>query len=82
MPNHLHILAIISADENGRTQFAPTVYRMVKQFKGSATKKIGRSIWQKSFIEHVIRDKQDYEIKLNYIYENPIRWHYDELYSN
>ena len=80
MPNHLHIMVVISADEYGRTQFAPTVERMVKQFKGAVTKKIGAPIWQKSYMEHVIRNKKDYEIRSNYIYENPLRWYYDELY--
>ena len=81
MPNHLHIMVIVSADENGRPQVAPTLDRMVKQFKGAISKKIGGTIWQKSFAEHVIRDKKDYETKTNYIYENPLRWHYDELYT-
>ena len=81
MPNHLHIMVFISADEYGRPQVAPTVDRMVKQFKGTVTKKIGRSIWQKSFVEHMIRNKQDFEIRSKYIYENPVRWYYDELYA-
>ena len=67
MPNHLHIMVVISADEYGRPQVAPTVERMVKQFKGAATKKIGALIWQKSYIEHVIRNKKDYQIRSNYI---------------
>ena len=81
MPNHLHIMVFISADEYGRPQVAPTVDRMIKQFKGAVTKKIGYPIWQKSFIEHVIRNKQDFETRSKYIYENPIRWYYDELYA-
>ena len=81
MPNHLHIMVVISADEYGRTQFAPTLDRMVKQFKGAVTKKVGYPIWQKSFIEHVIRNRRDYEKRSNYIYENPIRWHLDKLYT-
>ena len=81
MPNHLHIRVVISPDKHGRPQVAPTVERMVKQFKGAVTKKVGRPIWQKSFIEHVIRNKEDYKIRSNYIYENPIRWYYDELYT-
>ena len=74
-------MVVISADEYGRPQVAPTVERMVKQFKGAITKKVGKPIWQKSFIEHVIRNIKDYETRLNYIYENPIRWYYDELYT-
>lgn len=81
MPNHLHIMVIISADEHGRTQFAPTLDRMVKQFKGAVTKKIKIPIWQKSFMEHIIRNNQDYKTKINYIYENPLRLCDDELYT-
>ena len=81
MPNHLHIMIFISADENGRPQVAPTLDRMVKQFKGAITKKVGYSIWQKSFHDHIIRNREDYEEHSRYIYENPIRWHYDELYT-
>ena len=78
MPNHLHIMLVITGNENGRTQFAPTVSRMVKQFKGAVTKRIGKPIWQKSFVEHIIRDKYDYDIRSKYIEENPIRWQCDE----
>ena len=74
-------MVVISADESGRPQVAPTVERMVKQFKGAITKRVGKPIWQKSFIEHVIRNKKDYETRSNYIYENPLRWHFDELYE-
>ena len=81
MPNHLHLIVAITADENGRTQFAPTVGRMVKQFKGAVTKAVGRPIWQKSFMEHIIRSKNDYTEISNYIYQNPLNWHFDELYS-
>ena len=80
MPNHIHLLLRVCADEYGRPLVAPTVERMVKQFKGAATKKIGASIWQKSYIERVIRNKKDYETRSNYIFENPLRWYYDELY--
>ena len=82
MPNHLHIMVVIFADDNGRTQFAPTLNRMVKQFKGAVTKEIEKSVWQKSFAEHIVRNKTDYEIKCEYIYENPTRWYYDELYTD
>ena len=34
MPDHIHFIISINADENGRTQFAPTISRVMKQFKG------------------------------------------------
>ena len=73
MPDHLHVLISILEDKNGRTKFAPTVSRMVKQFKGAVTKAVGFSVWQKSFMDHIIRDEDDYNTRLKYISENPLR---------
>lgn len=39
MPNHIHLLLMINPDESGRTVFAPTVSRVVKQLKGAVSKK-------------------------------------------
>ena len=38
-------------------------------------------MWQSRSYDHIIRDHQDYEEHLRYIHENPMRWYYDELYS-
>lgn len=74
MPNHIHMIISINADENGRTQFAPTISRVIKQFKGSITKQIGRPIWQKSFFDHGIRNQQDYNEVWTYIENNPLKY--------
>ena len=50
--------------------------------KGYVTKRIGVSIWQKLFFDHIIRNKQDYKEHIKYIYENPMRWQHDELYTD
>ena len=81
MPNHIHLLLIICADENGRPMVAPTVSRVIQQLKGYVTKRIGYSIWQKLYYDHVIRGREDYNEINKYIHENPARWFYDELYS-
>jgi REP element-mobilizing transposase RayT len=54
---------------------------VVKQLKGIVSKQAEISIWQKSFHDHIIRNREDYEEHLRYIYENPMRWYYDELYT-
>ena len=74
MPDHIHMILIIDSDENGRTQFAPTVSRVMKQFKGSITKQVGRPIWQKSFYDHGIRNQQDYKEIGEYIENNPLKY--------
>ena len=74
MPDHIHFILSIHTDEHGRTQFAPTISRVIKQFKGSITKQIGRPIWQKSFYDHGIRNRQDYEQIWQYIENNPLKY--------
>lgn len=44
MPDHIHLLLIIRADEYGRPMVAPTISRVVQQLKGYITKRIGHSI--------------------------------------
>lgn len=53
---------------------APTTERIFKQFKGYITKRIGFSIWQKLYYDHVIRNQQDYFEHVLYIQDNPRRW--------
>ena len=82
MPDHLHLLLIIRADEYGRPMVAPTMSRVVQQFKGYVTKRIGFPIWQKLFFDHIIRNEQDYEEHIKYICENPMRLQYKSLFSD
>lgn len=74
MPNHIHML--IRLDNIGRT----TISRIIKQFKGVITKKIGYSIWQKSFHDHIVRNVDEYSAIWQYIEQNPANWQTDELY--
>jgi len=79
MPNHIHMIVRIESD--GRTQFVPTISRIIKQFKGAITKKIGYSIWQARFHDHIIRNEAEYQTRWHYIDENPARWAEDEYYN-
>ncbi len=96
MPNHIHIMLWVKGTENGpsRTLVAdgpsrtpvPTVQnsipsRFVSTFKRFCNKEYGINIWQYRSNDHIIRNRQDYEEHLRYIFENPIRWYYDELYT-
>ena len=84
MPNHIHIMLFVV--ENGASRTSPPtkqhseVSRFVSTFKRFCNKEYGGNIWQRHFYDHIIRNRQDYEKHMRYIYENPIRWHYDELY--
>lgn len=76
MPDHIHLIIFILLDDDGRTQFAPTLSRIIKQFKGSITKQIGVSIWQKSYNDRIIRNEKGYSEVCKYIDENPITNYY------
>ena len=80
MPNHIHLLLQIHSDEYGRAMLAPTISRVVQQMKGYVSKKIGMSIWQKLFHDHVIRGEQDYLKIWEYIENNPKQWELDCFY--
>ena len=54
MPNQIHMIILIELDGSGRTQFVPTISRIIKQFKGSITKQIGFSIWQLVYFEPIL----------------------------
>lgn len=81
MPNHIHMILSIEHDVEGRPKVAPTISRVVQQFKGSISKKVGDSIWQKSFHDHVIRNQKSYDEIWGYIEQNPQKWELDKYYT-
>ncbi|MBQ8831370.1 MAG: transposase [Oscillospiraceae bacterium] len=80
MPNHIHLLLSIH-ETDGRIISAPTISTVVGQMKRQISKLIGISIWQKSFYDHIIRNKHDYDAAWQYIDENPVKWETDEFYN-
>ena len=73
MPDHIHLILFIDADENGQQIAAPTISNVIGQMKRWASKQAGYSIWQKSFIDRVIRNEQGYLAVWEYIDNNPIK---------
>ena len=85
MPNHIHFILIVSGGgspgTSTPTRQTSTVSHFVSTFKRFCNKECGGNIWQRGFYDHVIRNREDFEKHVKYIHENPICWHYDELYS-
>lgn len=79
MPNHIHLIVVLNENE-GRPKVAPTISRIMQQFKGSITKQIGFIIWQKSYHDHIIRNECEYQKIWQYIDENPAKWENDCFY--
>ena len=87
MPNHIHlIIAICSKTNAGRSKkratesVAPTICGVVRNIKSYVSKKMGETVWQKSFHDHIIRDNDEYERIAEYIENNPAMMWEDDCY--
>ena len=57
------------------------ISRFISTFKRFCNKEIGFNIWQNRSYDHVIRNKRDFDEHVRYISENPIKWRFDNLFS-
>ena len=87
MPNHIHLLLEIH-NNDGRGDPSPTIDGVVGWFKYQVTRDINLArsaenerVFQRSFYDHVIRNREDYEEIVRYIHENPMRWEFDRFYK-
>ena len=75
MPNHIHLILVIDKGNN------LSISNIIKKYKEWITKESGKSVWQKSFHDHIIRNEKDYLRIWEYIDENVLRWSLDMYYS-
>ena len=85
MPNHIHAILMLESEAAGASP-RPTITDIVCAYKSLTTRECKKNgfygkLFQTSFYEHIIRGREDYAEIVKYIYENPIRWYYDELYA-
>ncbi len=85
MPNHIHAILILNSETAGASP-RPTVTDIICAYKSLTTKECKNNgfkgtLFQTSFYEHIIRNRDDYNESVKYIRENPMRWYYDELYT-
>ncbi len=85
MPNHIHIIPLVQERGPSGTP-VPTaqnsvISRFISTFKRFCNKECGRNIWQYRSYDHIIRNHEDYDKHLRYVYENPFKWEQDKLYS-
>ncbi len=78
MPNHIHLLFRI--DSYGSGNPTPTISAVIAWLKYMISKEINKdndvkkSIWQRSFHDHIIRNEEDFLLHWQYIDENPKKW--------
>lgn len=85
MPNHIHFILFMepkALDTDSRPTL-PDIVRAYKSLVTAACKKVKAidKVFQTSFYEHIIRNRQDYDDISRYIKDNPARWYYDKLYN-
>ena len=68
MPDHIHLLL---------TPEAITLERAMQLIKGGFSHRLASHlpVWQRSFTDHRIRDRADFELRRTYIHQNPVRAH-------
>lgn len=76
MPDHLHILLALGCREVAAegSRPLPTVPTIIGQYKSGVSRKCGRPVWQRSYYDHIIRNRHDFEEIWQYIDRNPLQW--------
>ena len=90
MPDHIHLILVITRDNAERAiresplRQRSIISNVVGYIKMNASKSIrlknncSDPIWQRSYYEHIIRDKDDYAEIVKYIQENPLKRLYEQ----
>lgn len=74
MPDYVHLILRIDSGPDGLIISAPTISTVVGSMKRWVFRQVGRSIWQKAFYDHCIRNQQDYNEIWEYIQYNPLKY--------
>jgi REP element-mobilizing transposase RayT len=87
MPNHVHAIVFLDADDMDQN---PDLGMVVQRFKSITTSRYSngvhcdgwpafdRSLWQRNFYDHSIRDDRDLDRCRAYIEANPGMWFEDQ----
>jgi len=93
MPNHIHMIVHVGDDGNRPAEMRTdnkradchlplrrSISNMVQGLKGAITRRLGFSIWQRSFHDRIIRNQSEYDKIAEYIENNPAKWTEDRYY--
>ena len=90
MPDHIHAIIFLDSEQyikrrDGSSR-APTptnemLPHVVSTFKRFCNEEIGSNLFQRGYMEHIVRDKEDYETRASYISANPARRYYREHHT-
>ena len=92
MPNHIHLIVMVNVAQGTSGKPSPTLNNintrpneiiptLISSLKRYTNKQCGVDIWQRSYIDHVIRNERDYLEHWQYIDNNPLKWEFDKYFS-
>ena len=79
MPNHVHLLLVTHPDAD---RACPDIRYVIRFFKRNVSLTTGRSLWQKGFHDHIVRNDEEYRMIWKYIDENPLKWCLDKYFPS
>lgn len=81
MPNHVHAILCIKGEEPDATPKRSVLSIVIGGLKQSVTiyaRQLGKEFgWQRSYHDHIIRNRREANYIARYIRENPAKWEYD-----
>lgn len=88
MPNHIHMIAVISREGAIRESPVPKrslLSQVIGYFKMNTSKQIHSinediDVWQRNYHDHIIRNEPKYQKIYEYIETNPLKWEMDKYY--
>jgi len=78
MPNHVHLVLYFAFPDEAKDR--PTLSVVMNQMKRFASMQAGITLWQRSFYDNIINDREEYEGTIQYVKNNPANWSNDEFY--
>jgi len=81
MPNHAHfIISLNKPQPVGADMNPPDLSSIVRAYKAAVTRRIGFSLWQRSFFDNILHDDDERRCIEEYIFKNPATWEKDRFY--
>jgi len=71
MPDHIHMIVVNMLSGHADARKNDRIPALISSFKRFINKRIGFSIWQRSYYDTVLHDAKEYNAAVRYIADNP-----------
>ena len=74
MPDHVHFILSLGCGDDLSAPCRTTLARVMSGWKAGVSREAKFPVWQRSYYDHVIRNRQDFQEIWKYIENNPRQW--------